>query len=357
MKHLLLTTIAAVLLVGCGQSNIGEQPDIWEAVRTGNSKAVEKHLSAADTLSRKVDYGHLLLEVDIDHVSEENDTSPVFEATEILHKRTKPYGLSDSLIKAITRNLIVVDLSTFDRGIPNGYKELLTSRKHLELSLVHNDSERLLANGILPDGFKKYTHDLNDSDGEPYTEQLLVEIENKYGLKGEHIKNASPARNPLTQEPMILFTFNSEGAEAMGQLSSENIGQRLALILDGKLMHAPVLQGRITSHGQISGNFTMEEAAVIAVALVNPLNVPLMIKESYTDSELSLGAALLRIAVIRNYPEIIELLIKQRPEVINDMGKNKETALDFASRNHTETAALLRKHGGKTGEELKAEGK
>ena len=222
---------------------------------------------------------------------------------------------------------------------------------------MHNDSERLLANGILPDGFKKYTHDSNDSDGEPYTEQLLVEIENKYGLKGEHIKNAYPSRNPLTQEPMILFTFNSEGAEAMGQLSSENIGQRLALILDGKLMHAPVLQERITSHGQISGNFTMEEAAVIAVALVNPLNVPLMIKESYTDSELSLGAALLRIAVIRNYPEIIELLIKQRPEVINDMGKNKETALDFASRNHTETAALLRKHGGKTGEELKAEGK
>jgi hypothetical protein len=51
------------------------------------------------------------------------------------------------------------------------------------------------------------------------------------------------------------------------------------------------------------------------------------------------------------------LLIKQRPEVINAMGKNKETALDFASRNHIKVADLLRKHGGKTGEELKAEGK
>jgi hypothetical protein len=51
------------------------------------------------------------------------------------------------------------------------------------------------------------------------------------------------------------------------------------------------------------------------------------------------------------------LLIKQRPEVINAMGKNKETALDFASRNHTKVADLLRKHGGKTAEELKAEGK
>ena len=217
---------------------------------------------------------------------------------------------------------------------------------------MHNDSERLLANGIIPDGFKKYAHDLYDSDGEPYTEQLLVEIQNKYGLNGEHIKNASPSRNPLTQEPMILFTFNSDGGAAMYQLSSKNIGERMAIILDDKLISAPTLQSAIQSNGQISGNFTMEEAAVIAVALVNPLNVPLMIKERYADSELSLGAALLRIAAIRNYPEIIELLIKQRPEVINAMGKNKETALDFATRRHTETADLLRKHGGKTAKEL-----
>ena len=101
-------------------------------------------------------------------------------------------------------------------------------------------------------------------------------------------------------------------------------------------------------------NTTSEEAAIIANALENPLKAPLMIKERYTDSKLSLGAALLRIATIRNYTEIIELLIKQRPEVINAMGKNKETALDFASRNHTKVANLLRKHGGKTKKELEA---
>ena len=131
----------------------------------------------------------------------------------------------------------------------------------------------------------------------------------------------------------------------------------MAIILDGKLMSAPVLQERITSNGQITGDFTSEEAATIANALRNPLNAPLMIIEEYADSKLSLGAALLRIAIIRNYTEIIELLIKQRPEVINAMGKNKETALDFASRNHTKVADLLRKHGGKTAEELKAKGK
>jgi preprotein translocase subunit SecD len=355
MKHLLLTTIAAVLLVGCGQSDVWEQPDVWEAVRTGNSKALEKHLSAADTLSRKVDYGHLLLEVDIDHISEGNDTSPVFKAAKILHKRTKPYGLSDSLIKAITRNLIVVDLSTFDRGIPNGYKELLTSRKHLEFALVHKDSDTLIANEITPAGYKKYAQTTKDAQGNIFTSDVLVEVENKYGLKGEHIISTYPSRDPLTQSPMILFTFNSEGAKAMGQLSGNNVGRQMAIILDGKLMSAPVLLERITSNGQITGDFTSEEAATIANALRNPLNAPLMIIEEYADSKLSLGAALLRIAIIRNYTEIIELLIKQRPEVINAMGKNKETALDFASRNHTKVADLLRKHGGKTAEELKAE--
>ena len=351
MKHTFSATIAALLLVGCGQ------PDILEAVRTGNSKALEKHLNAGDTLSRTVVYGHLLLEVDVDQIFEEDDASPASEAAKILRKRTNLYGLSDSRIKAISWNSIVVDLSTLDRGIPNGYEQLITNTAYLEFALVHKDSDTLIANEITPAGYKKYAQTTKDAQDNSFTSDVLVEIENKYGLKGEHIISAYPSRDPLTQSPMILFGFNSAGGSAMSRLSSENIGQRLALILDGKLVSAPVLQERITSNGQITGDFTSEEAATIANALRNPLNAPLMIKERYTDSKLSLGAALLRIAIIRNYTEIIELLIKQRPEVINAMGKNKETALDFAVRNHTEIADLLRQHGGKSGEKLKGEGK
>ena len=356
MKHTFSASIAALLLVGCGQ------PDILEAVRTGNSKALEKHLNAGDTLSRTVVYGHLLLEVDIDQVFEENDASPIFDVAKILHKRTKPYGLSDSRIKAISWSSIVVDLSTLDRGIPNGYKQLVTNTAYLEFALVHKDSERLIANGIIPDGYRKYPQVRTDSDDKEIAEELLIQMDkdqpnkawNQYGLKGEHIKNASPSRDPLTQTPMILFTLNSEGAKAMGQLSGNNIGERMAIILDGELMSAPVLQERITSNAQVTGDFTAEEAANIANALENPLKAPLTIKERYTDSKLSLGAALLRIAIIRNYTQIIELLIKQRPEVINAIGKNKETALDFAVRyNKVKIADLLRQNGGNANTVLK----
>ena len=118
---------------------------------------------------------------------------------------------------------------------------------------------------------------------------MLVEIENEYGLKGEHITSAYPSRDPLTQSPMILFGFNSEGASAMGRLTQqENIGKQMAIILDGKLLSAPVLQDRITSNGQITGDFTSEEATTIANALLNPLKAPLTIEEEMSV-EPSLG--------------------------------------------------------------------
>ena len=248
MKHTFSATIAALLLVGCGQ------PDILEAVRTGNSKALEKHLNAGDTLSRTVVYGHLLLEVDVDQIFEEDDASPASEAAKILRKRTNLYGLSDSRIKAISWNSIVVDLSTLDRGIPNGYKPLMTEPAFLEFALVHKDSRTLIANDITPDGYRKYALTSKDDVGNSSTSDVLVEVENEYGLKGEHLTSAYPSRDPLTQSPMILFGFNSEGASAMGQLTNEkNIGRRMAIILDGKLLSAPVLLERITSHAQITG--------------------------------------------------------------------------------------------------------
>ena len=65
----------------------------------------------------------------------------------------------------------------------------------------------------------------------------------------------------------------------MGRLSGNNVGRSMAIILDGKLMSAPTLQEQITSNGQISGDFKMQEAATIANALLNPLKAPLEIEE------------------------------------------------------------------------------
>ena len=123
----------------------------------------------------------------------------------------------------------------------------MTEAAFLQFALVHKDSRTLVDNDITPPGYRKYALTTKDGAGNSFTSEVLVELDNKYGLKGEYITSASPSRNPLTQEPMILFGFDSDGGAAMFQLSSENIGERMAIILDKKLISAPTLQ---SSHKQ-----------------------------------------------------------------------------------------------------------
>jgi len=74
----------------------------------------------------------------------------------------------------------------------------------------------------------------------------------------------------------LKFRLNSEGAKRFGEVTRNNIGQRLAIILDGELYSAPVIQSAIeTGSGQITGHFTVEQAQELANVLQNPLRAPL----------------------------------------------------------------------------------
>ena len=211
------------------------------------------------------------------------------QAVEVLRARVDTIGVAEPEIRTMGDDKIMVQLPGLSEADQAKAKKLVTEAAFLEFALVHKDSARLLANDITPAGYRKYAHTTKDAQGNSFTDDLLVETENKYGLKGEHIISAYPSRDPLTQSPMILFGFNSAGGAAMAKLSGNNIRERMAIILDGKLMSAPVLQERITSNGQITGDFTSEEAATIAHALLNPLKAPLKIEEEMSV-EPSLGA-------------------------------------------------------------------
>ncbi len=211
------------------------------------------------------------------------------QAVEVLRRRVDTIGVAEPDIRPLGANKIMIQLPGLSEADQAKAKKLVTEAAFLEFALVHENSDRLIADELIPDGYKKYAYTSKDAQGDKFTRDVLVEIENEYGLKGEHITSAYPSRDPLTQSPMILFGFNSEGASAMGNLTrQENIGKQMAIILDGKLLSAPVLQDRITSNGQITGDFTSEEAATIANALLNPLKAPLTIEEEMSV-EPSLG--------------------------------------------------------------------
>lgn len=84
-------------------------------------------------------------------------------------------------------------------------------------------------------------------------------------------------------KPAVSFTFKGEGASKFGVLTEENVGQRLAIVLDGTIKSAPTIQERITAQGRITGDFTTDEANDLALVLRSgALPVPVEIEQERT---------------------------------------------------------------------------
>jgi len=115
------------------------------------------------------------------------------------------------------------------------------------------------------------------------------------GLDGKYIKNASIQFDSTTNEPTVSLTFNDEGAKIFERVTSQQVGKRLAIFLDGQLISAPVVREKIPSgQAQISGGFKIDEARLLAQRLnagALPLPISLLSQETV---EASLGAAALK---------------------------------------------------------------
>jgi len=101
---------------------------------------------------------------------------------------------------------------------------------------------------------------LGFKDNKPYLVQKEVEIE------GDDIIDASPGFQ--NDQPIASFRFNSHGARRFAHLTADNIGRPFAIVINDRVFSAPVIREPITGgSGQISGNFTLEEANTVAMLL------------------------------------------------------------------------------------------
>src|SRR5580704_11758307 len=115
-------------------------------------------------------------------------------------------------------------------------------------------------------------------DKQPYL------VEKQVLVSGADLTNAQPGFDQRTNEPIVSFRFNSNGARRFAQVTSENVGRPFAIVLDNEVISAPTIREPITGgSGQISGSFTVEGATDLAIVLrVGALPAKLTIVEERT---------------------------------------------------------------------------
>ena len=221
------------------------------------------------------------------------------QSIEIVRNRIDELGTKEPNI--VTRGLdrILVELPGLKD--PSAIKKLLGKTAKLTLRFVANSSDE---NSL---GVETL---LSKSSGSKYS------VEKRIIISGENLIDAQPGFDQLNNSSVVNFKLDNIGSRKFALASKENVGRYLAIVLDKDVVSSPVIREAIvTGSGQISGNFTTQEANELAIllragALPAPLNIieersvgPDLGKESIEKGILSLiiGFLLVMIYMIYNY--------------------------------------------------------
>jgi len=220
-----------------------------------------------------------LVEMDTTKLANTNETSSALsQAIEVLRKRIDRFGVAEPVIQSAGGNRILIQLPGLSQADKDSAKTQIQKTAFLEFRMVKEDSDEIIKNGEpIPYGYELLKHVDQQANGQNHLEQVIVRKKPENGLAGDIVKNAMVMRGNLG-EPQINFELTDDGAKKFGDVTRENVGHRLAIVLDGELYSAPNIQSPIeTGSGQITGSYTPEQAMELANVLQNPLKAPLKI--------------------------------------------------------------------------------
>ncbi len=218
----------------------------------------------------------LLLQVDMDKVPEEARKDVTARVAEIIRNRIDEFGVKEPDISTQGKDQVVVKLpGVTDR---ERAKEIAGKAAHLEFKLVSEDTALVQQadEGTVPQGYE-YKKIKGSLEGE------MVLIDVKPALTGEHLTTATVGFDQYG-EAIVSLTLDKEGGKIFDKVTFQNIGKRLAIVLDGQVYSAPVIRDRIPNgKAQISGNFKASEASDLALVLrAGALPAPVSVIEERT---------------------------------------------------------------------------
>ena len=186
-------------------------------------------------------------------------SSAASAAIETVDRRVNALGTSESTVVRQGSDRILVQFPGLQDT--KQLKELIGQTAKLTFHSVHPTmSAEEATQTRAPLGYKVYPG--AEGEGRSY---LLQESPI---VSGEDLTDAQPGFDQRTNEPIISFRFNQSGARKFGNYTKDNVGQPFAIVLDNKVLSAPVIREPILGgSGQISGQFTVDSANTLAVQL------------------------------------------------------------------------------------------
>jgi preprotein translocase subunit SecD len=285
--------------------------------------AMEDHhrnelLALKDLRSRSIQLGldlsggmYVVIEPDLESLSEQSGISlnaqeeegALRRALEVLNNRIDQFGVTEPQIRRRGETQIVVEMP--GAPDPERMRSFILGKGRLNFHIV--DTEGLAR-------FRAYQAANPGSflgpDGQPRDDTILTAgtvlrgryekdaygvdqllgytvINEQFGLEGTYIQQAQVSRDPITQQPTVIFSLTGEGGDIFFKLTSENVGNVMAVVLDDKVKAAATISEPIRNQVRVTG-FTQSEAQDLALVLeTGALPVPLEIL-----SQQAVGASL-----------------------------------------------------------------
>ena len=188
------------------------------------------------------------------------------QSLEIIRSRIDELGTREPTIIAQGEQRILIELPGIKN--PKRIKEIIGTTAKLTFRFIADNNA------------KKASYEKLQTKNELET----YNVQKQLVLSGEHLTDAQPGFDNLNNSSVVNFKLDSFGAKKFAYATKNNIGKRLAIIIDNKVVSAPVVRDAITTgNGQISGSFSVEEANNLAIVLRSgALPAPMSIIEERT---------------------------------------------------------------------------
>ncbi|MEE9276209.1 MAG: protein translocase subunit SecD [bacterium] len=222
----------------------------------------------------------------------------VAQALETIRNRIDQFGVREPTLQRQGERRIIIQLP----GVrdPARAKALIGKTALLEFNMIEENASPVEAEKRgAPEGLKLLYQIVRDEESGQIIRRTPFLVKRETVLTGDNLTDARVEIGDRFNESYVSITFDSVGAKSFDRLTAANVGRRLAIVLDGVIYSAPVIQERISGgRAQITGRFTLDEAQDLAIALrAGALPAPVEVLEERNVGP-SLGADSIRQGMI-----------------------------------------------------------